>query len=179
MQALLAFSRRVDRLNDWAGRLATVFLLAATALCVCNALLRYGLNMGSNAWIEAQVMLFGAVMYFGGAQTLRLNEHIRIDIVYGTLTERARLWIDTVGLLVMLLPVCMLMAWLSWSLFAVSLNSGETSANAGGLLVWPSKVSIPIGFALLSLQGTSELIKRVAALQGRLQFDVGYEKPQQ
>lgn len=179
MDALLAFSRGVDRLNDWAGRLAAVFVLAATVLCVGNALLRYGLNLGSNAWLEGQVMLFGAVMYFGGAQTLRLNEHIRIDIVYGSLGERARLWIDTLGFLLALLPVCALMTWLSWKLFAASWAGGEASSNAGGLPVWPSKISIPIGFALLTLQGLSELIKRVAALQGRLALDVGYEKPQQ
>lgn len=179
MNALLALARAVDRISDEAGRFAAVCVIAATVVCVGNALMRYGLNLGSNAWIEAQVMLFGAMMYFGGAQTLRLNEHIRIDIVYGALSERARLWIDTLGFLFALLPVCVLMTWLSWKLFATSWVSQEVSANAGGLPVWPSKVSIPIGFALLTLQAVSELIKRVAALQGRMQLDLAYEKPQQ
>lgn len=179
MQALLALGRWIDRLTDQAGRLASAMVFAATALSVGNALLRYGLNLGSNAWLEAQTVLFGAIMYLGAAHTLRVNEHIRIDIVYSACSERGRLLIDALGLLLLLLPVCLLMTWLSWGFFAASWASGEVSGNAGGLPLWPSKVVIPVGFALLSLQGLSELFKRLAALSGRLDLDTGYEKPQQ
>jgi len=112
MDSLLGVSRLIDRVNEIAGRFATMTVIIATLVCVINALLRYGLNLGSNAWLEAQAMLFGAMIYLGGAATLRVNEHIRIDIVYTSLGERGRLWVDVLGLVTMLIPVCALMAWL-------------------------------------------------------------------
>ncbi len=179
MDSLLGVSRLIDRVNEIAGRFATMTVIIATLVCVINALLRYGLNLGSNAWLEAQAMLFGAMIYLGGAATLRVNEHIRIDIVYTSLGERGRLWVDVLGLVTMLIPVCALMAWLSWRFAFDSYVGHEVSANAGGLPVWPSKIFIPIGFGLLTLQGVSELIKRIAALRGRFDLDTGYEKPAQ
>lgn len=179
LNLLLACSRFIDRVSDWAGRFASVLVLVAVLLSATNSTLRYGLNMGSNAWIEAQAILFGAVVYLGGAQALRLNEHIRIDIIYGARSERTRLLIDAFGLLCFLLPVSVVMGWMSWDLFLNSYLSEEISANAGGLPIWPAKATIPLGFALLTLQGLSELVKRIAALQGRLQLDSQYEKPKQ
>lgn len=179
MNALLNLSRRVDRLSDAAGAVASALVLVATAVCVGNALLRYGFNLGSNAWIEAQTIFFGLMMYLGGAQTLRLNEHIRIDVIYSNRSERTRLLIDVFGILVFMLPVTLAMTWLSWVYFAASFASGEVSPNLGGLPLWPAKGAIPIGFGLLSLQGVSELVKRVAALRGLAEVDLTYEKPQQ
>lgn len=179
LNLFLAFSRFIDGVSEWAGRLASALVLVAVLVCAGTATVRYGLNAGSNAWLEAQMILFGAVVYFGGAQALRLNEHIRIDIFYGARSERTRLLIDCFGLVCFLLPVALVMGWMTWDLFAVAYVSGEVSANAGGLPMWPAKATIPIGFALLFLQGLSELIKRIAALQGRLHVDLSYEKPQQ
>jgi TRAP-type mannitol/chloroaromatic compound transport system permease small subunit len=179
MNALLKLARLVDRVTDVAGWVASTLVLAATLTCVANALLRYGANFGSNAWLEAQIYMFGAMMYLGGAQTLRMNEHIRIDVLYSGRSERARLRIDIFGLLLFLLPVTVAMTWLSWRFFGVSYAGGEMSANPGGLPVWPIKLLIPVGFALLTLQGLSELVKRIAALKGLAQVDVAYEKPQQ
>lgn len=179
MNLLLACSRFIDRITGWAGHLASALVLVAVLVCAGTATVRYGLNMGSNAWLEAQMILFGAIVYFGGAQTLRRNEHIRIDIVYGGRSERTRLWIDIFGLVCFLLPVSLVMGWMTWDLFTSSYLSGEVSSNAGGLPMWPAKATIPIGFGLLVLQGLSELVKRVAALQGLVQVDLNYEKPQQ
>lgn len=179
LNILLACSRAIDGLSEWAGRIASALVLVAVLVCAGTATVRYGLNMGSNAWLEAQMVLFGAIVYFGGAQALRLNEHIRIDIIYGARSERTRLWIDIFGLVFFLLPVSLVMGWMTWDLFSAAYRSGEVSANAGGLPMWPAKATIPIGFALLLLQGLSELIKRIAALQGRLRLDLSYEKPQQ
>jgi TRAP-type mannitol/chloroaromatic compound transport system permease small subunit len=175
----LALSRGIDRLGEWAGRLASVLVLLAVLASAGTATVRYGLNLASNAWIEVQAILFGAVVYLGGARALRLNEHIRIDIIYGARSERARLLIDIFGLLCFLLPVCVVMGWMTWDQFLVSYLSAEVSPNAGGLPIWPTKVTLPIGFALLTLQGVSELIKRVASLRGDYQLDLHYEKPQQ
>lgn len=179
MDALLRLARRADRVSDAAGAVASALVLGATAISVGNALLRYGLSLGSNAWIEAQSILFALIIYLGGAQTLRLNEHIRIDVIYSGRSERTRLWIDVLGVVLFLLPVSVAMTWLSWTYFAASFASGEMSPNIGGLPLWPAKLAIPIGFALLSVQGLSELVKRVAALRGLVEVDVGYEKPQQ
>lgn len=179
MNFLLACSRGIDRISDGAGHLASALVLVATLLCAGAATARYGLNMASNAWIEAQTILFGAVVYFGGAQALRMNEHIRIDILYGGRSERTRLLIDCFGLVCFLLPVTAVMVWMTWGLFASSFASGEVSSNAGGLPMWPAKATIPLGFALLTLQGLSELVKRIAALQDRLSVDTSYQKPQQ
>jgi TRAP-type mannitol/chloroaromatic compound transport system permease small subunit len=179
MNALLSFSRSVDRLTGFAGRIASLLVLVATLVCVANAGLRYGAGIGSNAWLEIQTHLFGALMYLGGAHTLRVNEHIRVDVIYGSLSERKRLVIDILGLMFFLLPVTLFMLWLSWSYFTASFESGEVSGNAGGLTLWPAKLTIPMGFALLVLQGLSELVKRFAALRGLIAFDAAYEKPQQ
>ncbi len=179
MDALLAFSRLIDRITGGAGRIASVLVLLATLVCVLNAALRYGIGFGSNAWLEIQTHMFGALMYLGGAHTLRVNEHIRVDVIYTTLRERTRMYVDVFGVLFFLLPVTMFMTWLSWAYFAGSFASGEVSGNPGGLVLWPAKLTIPVGFALLTLQGVSELIKRIAALRGRLQMDVSYAKPDQ
>lgn len=179
LNLFLACSRIIDSISEWAGRVASALALVAVLVCAATATARYALNFGSNAWLEAQMILFGAVVYLGGAQALRLNEHIRIDILYGARSERTRLKIDIFGLVCFLLPVTMVMGWMTWDMFLSSFVSGEVSANAGGLPMWPAKATLPLGFALLALQGLSELIKRVAALKGHMHVNLNYEKPQQ
>ncbi len=179
MKRLLAMSRLVDRFTAGAGRIASALVLLVTLVSVTNAALRYGVGVGSNAWLEAQNYMFAGLVYLGGAYTLQANEHIRVDVLYTMARSRTRLLIDIFGLLFFLLPVCAVLAWLSWSYFANSFASQEVSGNAGGLVLWPAKFFIPVGFGLLILQGLSELVKRVAALRGELEFDVTYEKPEQ
>lgn len=179
LRFFLALSRCIDHIGEWAGRLGSVLVLLAVLASAGTATVRYGLNLGSNAWIEVQAILFGAVVYLGGARALRLNEHIRIDIFYGARSERTRLLIDIFGLVCFLLPVAVVMGWMTWDMFLVSSLNAEVSPNAGGLPIWPAKLTIPIGFALLTLQGLSELIKRVASLRGDFHVDLHYEKPQQ
>jgi len=167
MDALLAIARAIDALNERAGRFAMWLVLAAVLLSAGNALFRYGLNMSSNAWLEIQWYLFSAIFLLGAGYTLKHNGHVRIDILYGRFSARARAWIDLVGGLLFLLPTAVLIAWLGWTGFADSYAVGEMSPDAGGLSRWPIKLLIPVGFALLALQGISESIKRAAFLASR------------
>jgi TRAP-type mannitol/chloroaromatic compound transport system permease small subunit len=166
MQVLLGFSRAVDRVNTRFGHVADWCILLAVLISAANAVLRYGLNFSSNAWLEAQWYLFAAVVMLGGAYTLMRNEHVRVDIIYSTLGERARLWIDVLGLGLFLLPAMAMLAWMTWPFFVESFVRDEASAAPGGLLRWPVKMLLPVGFALITVQGVAELIKRVARLRG-------------
>jgi len=179
MGALLAFSRGVDRLTAGCAVIANWLVLIAVVISAGNAVVRYLFNMSSNSWLEIQWYLFGGIVFLGAAHVLRLNEHVRVDLVYSAVSNRARLWIDTIGFLVFLLPISAYLLTLSWPFFWNSFRSGEVSMNAGGLILWPAKALLPLGFALLFIQGLSELIKRVAALTGAIDLDVHYEKPVQ
>ena len=148
------------------GGVATAAVLLACLISAGNAASRYALGLTSNAWLEAQWYLFAAIVMLGAAHTLRRNEHVRVDLVYGWVGERTRLWIDVFGILVFLLPGMLLLAWMTWPFFLDSWMRHEVSPNAGGLLRWPVKVLLPVGFALVALQGLAELVKRVAALAG-------------
>ena len=127
---------------------------------------RYALNLASNAWLELQWYLFAAVFLLCAGYTLLHNEHIRIDVVSSHLSRRTQVWIDVFGLLFFLLPMSLFIMWLSWPVFMNAWTSGEISGGAGGLIRWPARLMVPVGFFLLSLQGLSELIKRVAFLMG-------------
>ncbi len=179
MGALLAFSRGIDAVNGVFGRVADWCVLLACLISAGNAFSRYLLNLSSNSMLEIQWYLFGVMVLLGASYTLKVNEHVRVDLVYGSVTERKRLWIDAIGIAVFLLPVTIYMTYLSWPFFTTSLRQWEQSQNAGGLLVWPIKFVLPLGFALLTIQGVSELIKRIAALRGEIEFDSKYEKPLQ
>ncbi|AXV15220.1 sugar transporter [Neorhizobium sp. SOG26] len=179
MAALLKLSGAIDRTSEIIGKLAGYLVLACTFISAGNALIRYLLNYSSNGWLEIQWYLFGFIVLLGASHTLRLNEHVRVDLVYGAVSDRTRLWIDAVGLVLFLIPACLYLAWLSWPFFALSYAQGEMSSNAGGLIRWPVKLIIVTGFLLLALQGVSELIKRIAGLRGILQVDTAYEKPLQ
>jgi len=164
----LAVSRSIDALNERVGRLVLWLVLVSTLISAGNALMRYTLNWSSNAWLEIQWYLFAALFLLAAGYTLKHNGHVRIDVLYGHLSERTRAWIDLAGSTLILVPFCLLMVWLSWPGFAESFMRGELSPDAGGLLRWPVRLLIPLGFVLLGLQGGSEIIKRIAFLRGLL-----------
>jgi len=166
MKALLKISRAIDAVNERIGRTVIWLVLAMALVSTINALVRYLLNRSSNAWLELQWYLFAAVFLLCAGYTLLHNEHIRIDVLSSRLSARSRLWIDVIGTVLFLLPVSMFIVWLSWPIFVNAWVSNEMSSNAGGLVRWPARLLVPVGFLLLSLQGLSELIKRVAALKG-------------
>jgi TRAP-type mannitol/chloroaromatic compound transport system permease small subunit len=179
MTALLGFSRLVDAVSKNAGLVAEWLVLGACLVSAGNASVRYLYSYSSNGLLEIQWYMFGALVFLGAAHTLRVNEHVRVDLVYSSVSDRARLWIDAIGFTLFLLPVCIILTYLSLPFFLDSFRSGEGSNNAGGLILWPIKLFLPMGFALLTLQGVSELIKRIAALRGDLTLDTHYEKPLQ
>jgi len=166
MKQLLRLSRAIDALNEHVGRLTYWLILAAVLISAGNAVVRYTINMSSNAWLEIQWYLFSFVFLFCAGYTLLHNQHVRIDVISGQLSGRARAWIDIFGTVFFLMPMAIAIMWLSWPVFLDAYRSGEVSTNAGGLLVWPVRLMLPIGFFLLILQGFSELIKRIAFLRG-------------
>lgn len=179
MQALLSFSRAVDRINALFGRLAAWLVLIACLLSAGNASTRYLFNLSSNAWLEIQWYLFSGMFLLGASYTLKLNEHVRVDLVFMMLSDRGRLWIDIFGILFFLLPATGILTYMTWDFFIEAWRIGEVSANAGGLVRWPVKLLMPLGFGLLTLQGLSELVKRVAALTDNLEISSNYERPLQ
>ena len=168
MGRLLGFSRAIDRFNTRIGHVVAWAILIAVVVSAVNAIIRKVFNTSSNSWLELQWILFGAVFLLCAPWTLLSNEHIRIDIVNNALPKRVRDWIDVLGHLFFLLPVTVVIAWLGWPFFWLSLAQDEQSTNAGGLPVYPSKFLIPLGFTLLFVQGISELIKRIAIIRGDL-----------
>ena len=144
-----------------------------------NAFIRYGFDWSSNGWLEIQWYLFAATVMLGAPLVLKLNEHVRVDIIYGKLNGKLPVYIDLMGLILFLMPVMLLMTWLSFPLFLNMYHSGEMSNNAGGLIRWPAMMLLPLGFRCVSFQGLSEIIKRVAYLQGHYEMDTHYEKPVQ
>ena len=166
MNRLLALARAIDALNERIGRAAMWLVLLATLISSGNAVMRYGFDLSSNAWLEIQWYLFALIFLLGAGYTLKHNGHVRIDILYGRFSPRLQAWVDLIGGLLFLLPLCGLMVWMGWGGFADSLTVNETSPDAGGLLRWPIKLAIPLGFALLLLQGVAEVIKRAAFLTG-------------
>lgn len=168
MKILLAFSAFVDSLNERIGRMLAWLILVTVMVSTGAASVRYGLGMGSNAWLELQWYLFSAIFLLGAGYALRRNDHVRIDVLSARLSPRSRAWIDILGGLLFLMPMALVILWLSWPMFMLAWTGNEVSADAGGLVRWPVKLLIPVGFALLALQGVSEIIKRVAWLRGMI-----------
>lgn len=180
MQTLLRLSRGIDVTGERIGRLANLAILLSCLVSAANALSRYGYNWSSNWPLELQWHLFAAAVMLGAPYTFQKNEHVRVDLIYGHMSERGKHCIDIFGILFFLLPACVLFTYLSWiSLFLPSWATLEQSSNAGGLPLYPIKLILPLGFLLLTLQGISELIKRVAALTGNAKLDSKYERPVQ
>jgi len=173
------YIRWMDAVSRVAGGLAAWALLAACLISAGNATVRYSFNMGSNAWLEVQWYLFGMAVFAGAPMLLKLNEHVRVDVVFGGLSERAKAWIDVLGILIVLLPLCAFVATQAWPFVVESYAQQEHSPSAGGLLRWPIKAAIPLGFGLLALQGVAELFRRILFLRGRGQFNAHYERPLQ
>jgi TRAP-type mannitol/chloroaromatic compound transport system permease small subunit len=203
LAGLLTISRAIDAINQRFGIIANYMVLFAALLSAANAGFRYGINgliqlsrdfhflagiqtlvhwygNNSNAFLEMQWYMFAAMVMFGAAWTLKVNEHVRVDLLYGWVSDRARIWIDLLGALFFLLPMCALYIYFTWPWFIDAWNSGEVSTNAGGLLRWPVKLILPLGFVLVGLQGVSEIIKCLAALNvPGYRREHSYEKPLQ
>ncbi|MCC8964544.1 TRAP transporter small permease subunit [Bradyrhizobium sp. Pear76] len=179
MRPLLALSQAIDRLNEKIGTVCNLLVLIACLVSAGNAMIRYAFSYSSNGWLEAQWYMFAILVMFGASYTFKRNEHVRVEILYLMLSERGQLWLDMIGTLFFLIPACLLLAYLSWPFFHQAYAVGEMSGNAGGLLRWPIKFVIPSGFVMLALQGVSEVIKRIAALQGYVTIDAKYERPTQ
>jgi TRAP-type mannitol/chloroaromatic compound transport system permease small subunit len=201
MSALLALTRAIDALSRWFSIIAIFLVLAASMTSAFNAMFRYSMNgirsietlvgggffggiidiyrQNSNTLSEAQWYMFAAMVMLGGAWTLKVNEHVRVDLFYGMVSERTRTWIDLLGGIFFLLPICVLMIYFTWPWFVQSWTINETSPNAGGLLRWPVKLVIPVGFFLVGLQGVSEIIKCILALTTDYVREFAYEKPLQ
>ena len=166
MRGLLAFSKFIDKFNTSVGWLMMWMILASTVISCVNAIVRKVFDVGSNAFLEVQWYLFAASFLLAAGYTLLNNEHVRIDVVSSRFTKRTQMWMDIVGFVVFLIPLCLAILWFSTPFFLNGLRSGEVSANAGGLILWPVYAVLPLGFALLLIQAVSELIKRFAFLQG-------------
>ena len=203
MEGLKALSRYIDVMGRWLGVVANWLVLAAALLCALDAGLRYGVNGllglaaatgsdgGFSQWLFAiyrdnsntlrdlQLVCFAGMVMLGSSWTLKLNEHVRVDIFYTSVSDRARTWIDLTGTILFLGPFCILMIYLSWGWFYESWVTDEMSANAGGLPRWPLKAFLPLGFALILLQGVSELIKCIVSLKTGVRREHAYVKPVQ
>ncbi len=169
MLFLISLSKLIDALNEKIGHAVSWALLAAVLICSGNALVRYAVNMSSNAWLEIQWYLFSAIFLLATSYTLRRNEHVRIDVITGRFSKRTQVWIDLFGFLLFLLPMTLIILYYATPYALESFQNQELSSNAGGLIVWPAKALIPLGFFLLSLQGISEFIKRVGYLMGKVE----------
>jgi TRAP-type mannitol/chloroaromatic compound transport system permease small subunit len=179
VQALLKLSNVIDRINEKIGFIANLLVLLSCVISAGNAMSRYAFNLSSNGWLEVQWYMFAVIVMWGASYTLRRNEHVRVEIFYLMLSERAQLWLDLICTALFLVPICLLLTYLSWPFFMLSYDAGELSQNAGGLVRWPIKFVLPSGFVLLALQGVSEIIKRIAALEGLAKVDAKYERPLQ
>ena len=166
MQALLGMSRLIDGINERVGRSVYWLVLVAVVVSAGNAIVRKVFNYSSNSLLELQWYLFSAIFLLCAGYTLQRNEHVRIDVLAGRLSARAQTWIDIFGTVFFLLPMATLFIWLSWPIFVRTFAQHEISGSAGGLVIWPARLLVPIGFTLLALQGISELVKRVAFLTG-------------
>ncbi len=178
MRALLKLSDGIDWVVGWIGRLTMWLVLAAVLISAGNAIIRKAFNVSSNAYLEVQWYLFAAVFMLGAAYVFLHNGHVRIDFIAARLSKRTNAIIDSIGIVVFLIPLCLILIDLSWPYFVRAYVSGEMSENAGGLIRWPAILLIPLGFAILLVQAFSELIKRVAFLTGARDepFRFGHEK---
>ena len=176
---LLKLSSAIDWVNEQFGVVANYLVLFACLISAGNAFSRYLLSESSNGWLEIQWYLFAGMVLLGAPYTLKMNEHVRVDLVYGMVSEKTRIWIDIICGFLFLLPICVILVWITWPWFVDSWKLNEASSNAGGLIRWPVKLVLPVGFALMVAQGISEIIKRIAALEHVIDIEFKYEKPLQ
>ena len=179
MKPLLGLSRKIDWVSTQLGVIANWLVLLSCAISGGNATLRYVFHIGSSGWLEIQWYMFAGMVLLGAPYTLLMNEHVRVDLLFSMASPRQRLWIDVFGIIFFLLPICVILVYFTWPWFVGSWTIGETSPNAGGLIRWPVKLLLPVGFFWMAVQGFSELIKRVASLLGVITAEFHYEKPLQ
>jgi TRAP-type mannitol/chloroaromatic compound transport system permease small subunit len=179
VEAWLRVAAFIDRISRFFAIIAAVLVLLACLISAGNAVSRYAFSISSNAWLEIQWQMFSGIFLLGAAHVLKLNEHVRVDIIYMGRSQRTKLWIDVFGIIFFLIPVTVMMVWMGEFFFQDSFNDNEISASAGGLPLWPVKALLPFGFALILLQGIAELIKRIAGLNGDARYQTAYEKPLQ
>ena len=179
MSALLKFAKTMDWISDQFGNIASWAVFLSAMICAGNAFIRYGIDWSSNSLLEIQWYMFAWVVMVGAPYVLKVNEHVRVDLIYGKLSGNVPVYVDIFGLIVFLLPIMGFLTWLSAPYFWNTFVSGEMSQNAGGLIRWPATLALPVGFAMVWLQGVSELVKRVAYLRGEYAMDTHYEKPLQ
>lgn len=179
MHFLLKLGEMIDAINRKFAQLADYMVLLGVVISAGNATIRYAFDKSSNAWLEGQWFTFYILVLCGAAYVLRVNEHVRVDIFYSGLSNRNKIWVDTLGIIFFMLPATMILTFLCYRYSAVSIQDWEQSSNAGGLPYWPIKMLMPLGFFMLTMQGFSELIKRIAALRGIIELDASYEKPDQ
>jgi TRAP-type mannitol/chloroaromatic compound transport system permease small subunit len=179
VRALLAFSRVVDWFSTKVAVVANWLVLLAAVVSAGNAASRYLFSESSNGWLEIQWYMFAGMVLLGAPYTLKMNEHVRVDLVYGMVSERTQIWIDIVGGVLFLLPICIILTYFTWPWFVESWLQNEQSSNAGGLVRWPIKLLLPVGFCMMAVQGVSEIIKRIAALEHVIDIEFKYEKPLQ
>jgi len=175
----LRLAHAADWLSARFGVFATWLVLSSCVVSAGNATVRYLISRSSNAWLEVQWYMFAGIVMLGAPYVLKLNEHVRVDILYGRLPPRARAWVDLLGLVFFLMPATALFLWMSWPFFYDSLVSGELSNNAGGLARWWVKLTMPLGFGMLALQGLAEIVKRIGYLRNQYPMDTHYERPLQ
>ncbi len=166
MTALLQISKIIDAITERIGKMVMWLILAAVVISAGNAIMRKAFDIGSNAYLEIQWYLFSAVFMLGSGYVFLRNAHVRIDFISSKLSKRTNAIIDAVGMVVFLIPLCLILISLSWPVFERSWVSGEMSQNAGGLIRWPVQLLIPLGFSILLMQAFSELIKRIAFVKG-------------
>ena len=179
MKRLFRLAEGIDAINNVFGKIAMWAILASCVISCGNAFIRFIFSNSSNGWLEIQWYLFATAVMLGASNVLRLNEHVRVDLIYGQVSARRKVQIDLFGLIVFLLPVMSLMLVLSWPLFYDKWVIGEMSSNAGGLLRWPVWLMLPLGFFMVLLQGISEIIKRIGWLRNEYQMAIVYERPLQ
>ena len=179
MNGLIALAKVIDNITDRFAVAAKWAVFASCMISAANAIVRYLANYSSNAFLEIQWYLFAACVMLGASQVLRVNEHVRVDVIYGRMSGRTQALVDLAGLVFFMIPSMLVMFFYAWPLFAKMYATGEMSSNAGGLIRWPAMLMLPLGFALLTAQGVSEAIKRVAWLAHKSEGDFHYERPLQ
>jgi TRAP-type mannitol/chloroaromatic compound transport system permease small subunit len=175
MSALLGLSRAIDVFNELIGKLIRWLVLATVLISAVNAIVRKAFNIGSNAYLEVQWYLFAAVFMLGAGYAFLRNAHVRIDFISSKLSKRTNAIIDILGIVVFVIPLCLILITLSWPFFVNAWNTGEMSSNAGGLIRWPVYLLVPVGFGILLAQSLSELVKRIAFLRGLIPEPISVE----
>jgi len=179
MHRLLAFTDAIDRATEWIGQWLKWLVLFSSLISAFNALMRYTIHYSSNAWLEIQWYMFGAMFLLAAGYALKHEEHVRVDVFFSRMTPKQQAWLDVFGGIFFLMPMALIIAWMSIPMVRNSISINEMSSDPGGLLRWPIKLVIPLGFVLLAIQGVAEIIKKFAVATGVREPGKAYERPVQ